>query len=128
MKFWFFWTVLLHNRLQLSKTTYITTYKVFIFLNKPIVCNNFLPPILGSPQTLYPSIVSRPHCSYLGTQYLGKMSTVLAQLHFGSWKAHWLAISMIRGQEFHTEWEYKQRCTLTTSWWTSCAIKVFLTW
>ena len=33
----------------------------------------------------------------------------LVQLGFGSWKAKWLAVSVIREQEFYTDWKYKQK-------------------
>ena len=33
----------------------------------------------------------------------------LVQLGFGSWKAQWLAVSVIREQELYTDWKYKQK-------------------
>ena len=75
------------------------------------------PPHLPPPHTythidtyLYLSLFQEL-LSHLGTSLYGKMTKEkkLVQLGFGSWKAQWLAVSVIREQEFYTDWKYKQK-------------------
>lgn len=60
----------------------------------------------SSSQTLYPPFfqVLPPPFRYLISQENNRQKLLL-QLDFGSLKAHCLADSMIRDQEFHIEWE-----------------------